>query len=248
MRAGQLSRAALSRYVLTLFFVLPLSVGCHRAFVLRGSCGFDWMGGDCENCDDCRPQRMPHHVYRTAARQSCQSCGEVGCIPGKCRKRAPGSWNCGGKYPNLFQAFGLGCKDPRKYGGGYYPPEHGDDLSPWSHEGPGSFHPVPTRPVFGPQPTLADPRGCQDPVYQEPAYREPMSQEEGPSDPGLETIPLKDMPRNLDTPSDPRNLIPPPEDVQPDASDYPTDESASGQKKLHSVSQTAWRPRGSASR
>jgi hypothetical protein len=115
-----------------------------------------------------------------------------------------------------------------KHRGGFSMPyQNADPQSPWSTDGPGSFHPVPTRPVFGSQPTPADAVPNSDEV---------------PSDAGLESLPLRDLPRNLDTPSDPRNLIPAPEDLESTPEDFPADASSSVLKK-YPVQQTGWRAR-----
>ena len=191
------------------------------------SCGVDatgwnasalgWLRGGCENCDNCRPRLF------TGPNDSCGPCES--------------------EFASLFQWLGFCCRDPRLARGahgqrghharrGHYEPYHAEDrLSPWSASGPGSFHPVPTRPVFGPQPTPADPIPHSD---------------EGPSDAGLESIPLRDMPRNLDTPNDPRNFLPPVEDVVPD--DIPSEgeipgEASSGKGLKFPVQQTGWRSR-----
>lgn len=229
--AGLKPLAARWAFVLILC-LLPAVTGCHRAFVMRGCWGFDWIHGDCENCDSCRPKILP----RRMSTYDCPTCGERGCTRQSCRTGGAECTACGGNFPRLARAFGLGCRDPRvphgkhhrrRHGGHHEPFHPADPLSPWSTDGPGSFHPVPTQPVYGPQPTPVDALPNSD---------------EDPSDAGLESIPLRDMPRNLDTPSDPRNLIPEAEELQSTPEDFPPDASSSVQKK-YPVQRTAWRAR-----
>jgi hypothetical protein len=226
MRFAGLKQVAARRAFVFCICVLPVLTGCHKAFVLRGSCCFNWIHG-CENCDSCRAKIFPKHMTTS----DCPTCGERGCRRKSCRAAKVGCYACGGHFPRLSRAFGLGCFDPRvphgkhhgKHAGAPYQPV--DPLSDWSDVGPGSFHPVPTRPVYGPSPTPVD-----------------ATPDEDPSDPGMESIPLRDLPRNLDTPSDPRNLIPAPEELESTPEDFPPDASSSVRKK-YPVEQTGWRAR-----
>ena len=226
MRFAGLKQAAARRAFVLIICMLPSLAGCHRSFVMRGSCCFNWIRG-CENCDSCRPKIFPKQM----STYDCPSCGERGCTRKSCRAAKVGCTTCGGAFPRLSRAFGVGCFDPRvpKHGNRRYDEAYDpeDPLSDWSDTGPGSFHPVPTRPVYGPQPTPADAVPNSD---------------EDPSDPGLESLPLRDLPRNLDTPSDPRNLIPAPEELESSPEDFPPDASSSVKKK-YPVQQSGWRAR-----
>ena len=232
-----MSRCTLRPYywlLFALFCTLPAASGCQRAFVLRGSWCFDWLRGcqGCGGCDQCTA-RPALRGCKSCAAGACDSgaCGSSAvCTTGKCSARPRRACReCTGKFPRLFHAFKASgpapCNDA--------PLPHSPYDPAWSAEGPGNFHPVPTRPVFGAQPT---------PASSAPGDREMF-------DAGTETLPLRDLPRNLNTPSDPRNVLPPPDDT-PEAPPAELDvESGQARTKLRSagrpIVQTGWRPRRS---